>query len=43
MGSNPVTEEFPIYLLSLVTQLEVVQNLKKKAALQLPCNSLAGL
>lgn len=41
MGNNPVTKEFPISLLSLVTLLEIVQNLKKKVKTDLPCSFFA--
>lgn len=43
MWSYPVAEKFPIYLLSLVTLLEVVQNLKKDVKKGLLCSFLAVL
>jgi len=43
MDSNPLTEEFLICLLSLVTLLEVVQNLKRNIKADLPCSFLAIL
>lgn len=40
MGTNPVTKEFPISLLSMVTLLEIIQNLKEKVKTNLLAASL---